>query len=77
MSYQHLQTGEGEDVGDHEDASLTPNRAPLKQWDLPARRFFKTSTSLHTAISVAAGTVMALFGYAHRVAFKLSVCWKY
>lgn len=27
------------------------------------RRFFKTSNSLHTAISVAAGCVMCLFGY--------------
>lgn len=29
----------------------------------PTRKFFKSSKSLHSAISVAAGTVMMLFGY--------------
>ncbi|KAK5136777.1 hypothetical protein LTR08_002073 [Meristemomyces frigidus] len=30
---------------------------------LPERRFFRSANALHTAISVAAGTVMTLFGY--------------
>ena len=29
----------------------------------PERRFFHSANALHTAISVAAGTVMTLFGY--------------
>lgn len=29
----------------------------------PSRRFFKSAKATHTAISIAAGTVMCLFGY--------------
>jgi hypothetical protein len=63
MSYQPLSGAEGLDDG---DANAISPQASSKKVYGPlnnGRRFFKTSRSLHTAISVAAGTVMALFGY--------------
>ena len=62
MSY--TQVGQADHGGEdyNEDAPLSNGSRSLKT-AVPDRRFFKTSNSLHIAISVAAGTVMCLFGY--------------
>lgn len=62
MSYKPLDQTEGGGDATGESSGL-PNGFPSKAEIHPERRFFKTSNALHAAISVAAGTVMALFGY--------------
>jgi len=60
MSYQPLHVdNEHDDVPD--GVSQTAN--VLSRQTAPERRVFRSSNALHTAISVAAGTVMTLFGY--------------
>lgn len=62
MSYEQVLQADHAAESDHEDARLSsePSAPPIVRSE---RRFFKTSNSLHTAISIAAGTVMCLFGY--------------
>lgn len=65
MSYKPLSDAEHED-GDINGPSLyqhEPKHDPYQPQPRPARRLFKTSRALHMAISIAAGTVMMLFGY--------------
>ncbi|KAK5720819.1 hypothetical protein LTR15_006781 [Elasticomyces elasticus] len=61
MSYRQVS-----DADEDDGTIVETSRAgglPYAAARVPERRFFRTSQSLHTAISVAAGTVMALFGY--------------
>ena len=62
MSYKKL----GEDDL-HEEAngetSQFQNDSYIGRKSYNCNRFFKTSHAVHTGISVAAGTVMTLFGY--------------
>lgn len=59
MSYLPVQTADDESIPEP-----TP-RHHARPLPMPKRRegLFKSASALHTAISVAAGTVMALFGY--------------
>ncbi|KAK5718135.1 hypothetical protein LTR17_015857 [Elasticomyces elasticus] len=61
MSYRHVSDAD-EDDGTNGETSRAGG-LPYAAARVPERRFFRTSQSLHTAISVAAGTVMTLFGY--------------
>ncbi|KAK4896916.1 hypothetical protein LTR27_005163 [Elasticomyces elasticus] len=61
MSYRQVSDAD-EDDGTNGETSRAGG-LPYAAVRLPERRFFRTSQSLHTAISVAAGTVMCLFGY--------------
>lgn len=70
MSYKQLQPAgqhddeEGAPSQDDYDLHVAPRVGSDRTEDLPIeRRYFKSTRSLHTAISVAAGTVMCLFGY--------------
>ncbi|KAI7133670.1 hypothetical protein KC352_g30852, partial [Hortaea werneckii] len=65
MSYKPIQDTEHLDSGfHHENATLDHARNSEKHDYVEVkRRFFKSSRALHLAISVAAGTVMTLFGY--------------
>lgn len=62
MSYKPLSNAEHHD-GDIAEPSLRPHAVEHDAYRPPKRRFFKSSKTLHYAISVAAGTVMMLFGY--------------
>ncbi|KAK3070694.1 hypothetical protein LTR53_010006 [Teratosphaeriaceae sp. CCFEE 6253] len=61
MSYRQVSAAE-DDEG-VPDTSSGRNGLPFAPAQYPERRFFRSPNALHTAISVAAGTVMALFGY--------------
>lgn len=63
MSYAQVdQTDFAAGGEDHEQIGFA-NGKPTPQAYRPEHRLFKTSNSIHIAISVAAGTVMCLFGY--------------
>ncbi|KAK5713401.1 hypothetical protein LTR17_017582 [Elasticomyces elasticus] len=61
MSYRQVSDAD-EDDGTNGETSRAGG-LPYAAARVPERRFFRTAQSLHTAISVAAGTVMTLFGY--------------
>lgn len=65
MSYAQLSAALAEEDDAYDEA--TTDGAPVKDYagepPLVQHRYFKSSRSLHTAISFAAGTVMLLFGY--------------
>ncbi|KAK5166915.1 uncharacterized protein LTR77_007644 [Saxophila tyrrhenica] len=64
MSYKQLHdAANGVDAGEHLDHAVDQSQQSPFKVARSERRFFKTAHSLHTAISVAAGTVMMLFGY--------------
>ena len=70
MFYKQLQPAgqpeddEGEPSQDDYELHVAPHVESTKMDQLPTeQRFFKSANALHTAISVAAGTVMCLFGY--------------
>lgn len=63
MSYKPVHQAEAGQEEPYENGGLQNGVLHHPEPARPARRFFKTSDSLHTAISVAAGTVMCLFGY--------------
>ncbi|KAI7362340.1 general substrate transporter [Hortaea werneckii] len=64
MSYKPLQDTEHLDSSlHHENATLDHASSEKHDHGEVRRRFFKSSRALHLAISVAAGTVMTLFGY--------------
>jgi len=60
MSYKQLPLAEHDDGGAGGPSKRTRLRYPK---EAPERRFLHSANALHTAISVAAGTVMMLFGY--------------
>jgi len=62
MSYKPV--GQADDDGNIPLQSYTQqNNASHLEERHNGHRFFKTANSMHIAISVAAGTVMCLFGY--------------
>ena len=64
-AYEQVGQAEHGDYGEdeHTASSFLPGGPSSQEAIHPDGRFFKTSNSLHIAISVAAGTVMCLFGY--------------
>lgn len=63
MSYKPIQDTEHLDSSFHENATLDHANSEKHEPAEVKRRVFKSSRALHLAISVAAGTVMTLFGY--------------
>ncbi|KAI7132100.1 hypothetical protein KC316_g16979, partial [Hortaea werneckii] len=63
MSYKPIQDTEHLDSSFQENATLDHAGSEKHEPAEVKRRFFKSSRALHLAISVAAGTVMTLFGY--------------
>ncbi|GAB1734582.1 hypothetical protein NU195Hw_Modified_627t1 [Hortaea werneckii] len=65
MSYKPIQDTEHLDSGFHHENATLEQASNSEKHDYVEvkRRFFKSSRALHLAISVAAGTVMTLFGY--------------
>ena len=74
MSYKPIQDTEHLDSGFHHENATLEQASNSEKHDYVEvkRRFFKSSRALHLAISVAAGTVMTLFGYEQGVLFVIS-----
>lgn len=72
MSYKPIQDTEHLDSSFHENATLDNVDSEKHEQIEVKRRVFKSSRALHLAISVAAGTVMTLFGYEQGVLCVLS-----
>ena len=63
MSYKQLETSDNAEHHDLRNGETSTTNGALYAETPPERRYFRSANSLHFAISVAAGTVMALFGY--------------